>query len=45
MTALDACSARFGRGTVVLGAAGFAPRRDWSTKFEDALAALNDAAR
>ena len=34
MVALDACNARFGRGTVVPGSTGFAPRRDWSTKFE-----------
>ena len=34
MAALDACNRRFGRGTVVPGAAGFAPRRAWSTKFE-----------
>jgi DNA polymerase V len=34
MAALDACNRRFGRGAVVPGAAGFAPRRDWSTKFE-----------
>ena len=34
MEALDACNRRFGRGTVVPGAAGFAPKREWSTKFE-----------
>ena len=34
MAALDACNRRFGRGTVVPGSAGFAPRRDWSTRFE-----------
>jgi len=34
MAALDACNRRFGRGAVVPGAAGFAPRREWSTKFE-----------
>ena len=34
MAAMDACNARFGRGTVVPAATGFAPRRDWSTKFE-----------
>jgi DNA polymerase V len=34
MAALDSCNRRFGRGTVVPGAAGFAPRRAWSTKFE-----------
>lgn len=34
MSALDACNIRFGRGTVVPAAAGFAPARGWSTKFE-----------
>lgn len=34
MSALDACNRRFGRGTVVPAAAGFAPARGWSTKFE-----------
>ena len=34
MAALDACNRRFGRGTVVPGAAGFAPRRAWSTRFD-----------
>ncbi|MCJ2081832.1 Y-family DNA polymerase [Methylobacterium sp. J-090] len=34
MEALDACNRRFGRGAVVSGAAGFAPKREWSTKFE-----------
>ena len=34
MMALDACNRRFGRGTVVPGNTGFAPRRTWSTKFE-----------
>ena len=34
MAAVDACNARFGRGTVVPGATGFAQRRSWSTKFE-----------
>ena len=34
MVALDACNARVGRGTVVPGSIGFAPQRDWSTKFE-----------
>ena len=34
MAALDQCNKRWGRGTVVPGAAGFAPRRTWSTKFE-----------
>ena len=34
MTALDACNARFGRGTVVPGSTGFASCQEWSTKFE-----------
>ena len=34
MGALDACNRRFGRGAVVPGSAGFATRREWSTKFE-----------
>ncbi len=34
MAAMDACNRRFGRGAVVPGAAGFAPARTWSTKFE-----------
>jgi len=34
MDALDACNRRFGRGAVVPGVAGFAGKRDWSTKFE-----------
>ncbi len=34
MAAMDSCNARFGRGAVVPTAAGFAPRRDWATKFE-----------
>lgn len=34
MRALDACNRRFGRGSVVPGSAGFAPRPEWSTKFE-----------
>ena len=34
MAAMDTCNARFGRGAVVPAATGFAPRRDWSTKFE-----------
>ncbi len=34
MAALDACNARFGRGSVVPAAAGFAQARAWSTKFE-----------
>ena len=34
MGALDACNRRFDLGTVLLGSAGFARKRDWSTKFE-----------
>jgi DNA polymerase V len=34
MAALDACNKRFGRGTVVPGAAGFVPTRAWSTKLD-----------
>lgn len=34
MDAMDACNRRWGRGSVVPAAAGFAPRRAWSTKFE-----------
>ena len=34
MAAMDSCNARLGRGAVVPGAAGFAPRRNWATKFE-----------
>ena len=34
MSAMDACNRRFGRGTVVPAAAGVAPARTWSTKFE-----------
>ncbi len=34
MGALDACNRRFGRGAVVPGSAGFAPKRVWSTKFD-----------
>ena len=34
MEALDACNVRFGRGAVVPGTAGFAPKQAWSTKFE-----------
>ena len=34
MAALDACNARWGRGTVVPGNTGFASRRSWSTKFD-----------
>ncbi len=34
MGALDTCNRRFGRGAVVPGSAGFAPKREWSTKFD-----------
>ena len=35
MAALDRCNGRFGRGTVVVAAAGLAPaRRGWATRFE-----------
>jgi len=34
MSAIDACNTRWGRGSVVPAAAGFAPRRKWSTKFQ-----------
>jgi DNA polymerase V len=34
MAALDACNARFGRGTVVPASAGIVDRRKWATKFE-----------
>ena len=34
MAALDTCNRRFGRGTVVTGAAGFPSKGGWSTKFE-----------
>lgn len=34
MAAMDACNARFGRGTVVPARAGLVERRAWSTKFE-----------
>ncbi len=34
MSALDRCNERWGRGTVVLAAEGFAKARTWSTKFE-----------
>lgn len=34
MEALNACNRRFGRGDLVPGGAGFAPKREWSTKFE-----------
>ena len=34
MVAMDACNKRWGRGSVVPAAAGFAPRRKWSTKFQ-----------
>jgi DNA polymerase V len=34
MVALDACNARFGRGTVVPASAGIVAQRAWATKFE-----------
>ena len=34
MAAVDACNRRWGRGAVVPGKAGFAPKRAWATKFE-----------
>ncbi|MCJ2079070.1 Y-family DNA polymerase [Methylobacterium sp. E-016] len=34
MAAIDACNARFGRGSVVPARAGLVERRTWSTKFE-----------
>ncbi|KQQ34271.1 DNA polymerase [Methylobacterium sp. Leaf125] len=34
MAAMDACNARFGRGTVVPARAGLTDKRTWSTKFE-----------
>ena len=34
MEALDARNRRFGRGAVVPDSVGFAPKREWSTKFE-----------
>ncbi|KQT86465.1 Y-family DNA polymerase [Methylobacterium sp. Leaf466] len=34
MAAMDACNARFGRGSVVPARAGLAAKRTWSTKFE-----------
>ena len=34
MGALDACNRQFGRGAVVRGSAGFAPEREWPTKFD-----------
>jgi DNA polymerase V len=34
MAALDACNARFGRGSVVPASAGFIDKRAWATKFE-----------
>jgi len=34
MAALDACNARFGRGTVVPASAGIVDQRAWATKFE-----------
>jgi len=34
MEALDACNARWGRGSVVPARAGIATKREWNTKFE-----------
>ena len=34
MAAMDACNARFGRGSVVPARAGLTEKRIWSTKFE-----------
>ena len=34
MAAIDACNARFGRGSVVPAHAGLVDNRTWSTKFE-----------
>ncbi|TXM67230.1 DUF4113 domain-containing protein [Methylobacterium sp. WL120] len=34
MAAIDACNARFGRGSVVPARAGLEAKRTWSTKFE-----------
>ena len=34
MAALDACNARWGRGSVVPARAGVATKREWNTKFE-----------
>ncbi|KQU21656.1 DNA polymerase [Methylobacterium sp. Leaf94] len=34
MAAMDACNARFGRGTVVPARAGLTEKRTWATKFE-----------
>ena len=34
MAALDACNARWGRGSVVPARAGLATKREWNTKFE-----------
>ncbi|KQP50853.1 DNA polymerase [Methylobacterium sp. Leaf399] len=34
MAAMDACNARFGRGSVVPARAGLVEKRKWSTKFE-----------
>ena len=34
MAAIDACNARWGRGSVVPARAGLVSRRDWNTKFE-----------
>ena len=35
MAALDRCNGRYGRGTVIVAAAGLLPtRKGWATKFE-----------
>ncbi|CAA2144459.1 hypothetical protein MBLL_03583 [Methylobacterium bullatum] len=34
MAALDACNARFGRGSVVPARAGIVGKREWTTKFD-----------
>ncbi len=34
MAAIDACNARFGRGSVMRARAGAVEKRTWSTKFE-----------
>ena len=34
MAAIDACNARFGRGSVVPARAGLVEKRTWCTKFE-----------
>ena len=34
MEALDACNARWGRGSVIPARAGLTTKREWNTKFE-----------